>query len=373
MSLKECIIDFINKYNTDEAFYIIDLSKIKEAYSRWNKILSNIQPYYAVKCNPDEKILRLLKDLGSHFDCASKNEIDKILDITNDPNKIIFAHPCKYSSHLIYSYKNNVNLMTLDNEDELYKIKLFHPNAEILIRLAVNDSHSICKFNTKFGCLQDDVINIVKRAKSLKLNIVGVSFHVGSMCKSSYVYYDALKICSDVKKIYNENGYEMKIIDIGGGFSDKDIYDGVKFEEMGEMIQKGIKFFFNNTDIKYIAEPGRFFVEKSHTLVLRIIAKKKKDDVFLYYINDGIYGSFNCIIFDHQKPEFIPLNSTSDTVYKSKIFGNTCDSMDIISDIILLPELFINDYIYVENFGAYTTSAKSDSFNGYKVINKEYI
>ena len=114
-------------------------------------------------------------------------------------------------------------------------------------------------------------------------------------------------------------------------------------------------------------------VQKSHILVLCVIAKKQVGDTFIYYLNDGVYGSFNCIIFDHQNPEIIPLTPPkSSQLYQTQIFGNTCDSLDEIKKCVWLPELFINDYVYVRNFGAYTTSAKSDGFNGYKVSNYIY-
>jgi len=90
----------------------------------------------------------------------------------------------------------------------------------------------------------------------------------------------------------------------------------------------------------------------------------------VYYLNDGVYNSFNCIFFDHCKPIILPFNERDGKLHKSKIFGATCDSIDVISEEILLPELAIGEWVYVENFGAYTVAASS-SFNGIqKPINK---
>ena len=355
------------KYDTDEPYFIVDINEVKEAYKRWKKCLPNVLPYYAMKCNPNPVIVKTLCDLGCNFDCASKSEIEHILKISNDPSRIIFAHPCKYKSHLQYAKENGVNLMTFDCKEELYKIKEYHPDANILLRLAVDDSQSLCKFNIKFGCPQDNIINIIEIAKSLELNLIGFSFHVGSGCNSAYTYYDALKICNEAKTIAEKYGFNINTIDIGGGFiAHNDYGKGISFEEITESIKEGMKLF--DDSIKFIGEPGRFMVQKSHTLILCVIAKKKIDDKFIYYLNDGVYGSFNCIIFDHQNPKIIPISQCDCTkLYKSQIFGNTCDSLDEIKKEIMLPELFINDYLCVKNFGAYTTSAKSNSFNGYNV------
>jgi len=356
--------------NDDEPYYIVDLKEIENAYQRWNKCLPNIKPYYAMKCNPNPIIVKHLFELGCNFDCASKKEIQHILDISDeDASRIIFAHPCKYPSHLVYAKEKDVNLMTFDCEEELYKIKSYHPDAKILLRLAVDDSQSLCKFNIKFGCKQEDINKMIGLAKELELNLIGFSFHVGSGCNSAYTYYDALRICKEAYDIAEEKyGFNIELIDVGGGFvAHTDDPKAVQFEDIADKIRQGQYDFFDDR-VKFIAEPGRFMVQKSHTLVCCVVAKKRVGDKFIYYLNDGVYGSFNCIIFDHQNPEILPMSSKDSTnVYESQIFGNTCDSLDEIKRSVMLPELFIGDQVCVKNFGAYTTSAKSDSFNGYKV------
>jgi ornithine decarboxylase len=346
-------------------YFIINLNILINAYNNWITLLPLVKPYYAIKCNPDPVIINLLNDLGCNFDCASKNEIE----IISDKSKIIFANPCKIPEHLIYAKENNVNLLTFDCEEELYKIKQYHPLANLILRLAVDDSQSICKFNKKFGCNLNDIEYLLNIGLSLNLNIIGFSFHVGSNCKSPKVYYDALDICKKAYDIAKELNININIIDIGGGFS----YNN-EFINYVNYINLGINNFFNNINIQFIAEPGRYFVEKTHTLYLTVIGKKKIIDdneiTFIYYLNESIYGSFNCIIYDYANPILKPINVNDTKLYFSKFFGITCDSLDLIKDNILFQELFINDKLYVSDFGAYTISAGSN-FNGIeKPINK---
>lgn len=103
-------------------------------------------------------------------------------------------------------------------------------------------------------------------------------------------------------------------------------------------------FFENeieNNTIQFIAEPGRFFAESTHTLVLNVIGKKKiinditGECTIVYYLNDGIYGSFNCIYFDHRKPVILPFNERDGKLHKSLLFGPTCDSIDLIAEEIM--------------------------------------
>jgi ornithine decarboxylase len=83
-----------------------------------------------VKCNDDMRVLQTLAILGCSFDCASAGEIKRVLSLDVDPNRIIFANTTKQSTHIEYAKACNVNLMTFDNEDEVYKIAKLHPSSE---------------------------------------------------------------------------------------------------------------------------------------------------------------------------------------------------------------------------------------------------
>lgn len=75
-------------------------------------------------------VLKLLAALGTGFDCASKGEIKKILDIGVPSSRIIFANPTKPASHLNYAAATGVDTMTFDSEFELYKVQKLYPDAK---------------------------------------------------------------------------------------------------------------------------------------------------------------------------------------------------------------------------------------------------
>ena len=166
----------------------------------------------------------------------------------------------------------------------------------------------------------------------------------------------------------------IQIIDIGGGFPG--VEKEVGFEDIAININKGIDDFFSDHKVQFISEPGRYFAQKTHTLVLNVIGKKKiienEEEIIVYYLNDGIYGSFNCIYFDYSHPIILPFNERDGQLCKSRIFGPTCDSIDLIANEVMLPELAIGEWVYVENFGAYT-AASSSWFNGFRTTVCKYI
>jgi len=368
----------------DTGFFIVDLSTIITQYKLWVELMPRIKPFYAIKCNPDPMIVKILALLGVNFDCASKNEIILALDATsNDGTRIIFANPAKADTHIRYARSVDVDLMTFDNMFELFKIVNFHPNAQLILRIKVDDSYSTCRFNSKFGAELDDVDGLMKLAKTIGLDIVGVSFHVGSGCKNVDAYKIAIERARKVFDIGKENGYILNILDIGGGFPGTNESD-ICFSDIAKKINESLELFFpeiefsEDNNFRIIAEPGRYFASATHTLVLNVIAKNKKIDNktkevrFAYTLNDGVYSSFNCIMFDHAKPIIKPFNERDGKVYDCTVYGPTCDSMDTISNNCKLPDLAIGESVFIENFGAYTTAAAS-TFNGFQRTPCEYV
>lgn len=370
----------------ENAFFVADLGEVIQQWGLWKKYLPRVQPFYgtfiyniAVKCNPDKVIIKTLFECGSNFDCASKNEIELALEAGADASQIIFANPCKQASHIRFAASKGVNLMTFDNIDELVKIKQVMPlNARLVLRILADDSKSICRFGVKFGASLDIVPGLFKAAAHLGLNVVGVSFHVGSGCFDAMSYRDAVKLAREAFDIGESLGFTMEILDLGGGFSGQRNSSGLDFKSVAAALSCAIDEYIP-AHIKVISEPGRYFVSDCYALCTSVIGRRKFEKegrpAFMYYLNDGIYGSFNCIPFDHAKVSAEPLarkgvlllgKDTAEDLPKfaSSLWGPTCDSIDCIDADLQFPEMQIGDWIMFRNMGAYTNAAASE-FNGF--------
>ena len=62
---------------------------------------------------------------------------------------------------------------------EIDKIKENHPNAELIIRLAVDDSKSASIMSYKFGVDSANTRNLIQKCHDLRMRLIGVSFHIG--------------------------------------------------------------------------------------------------------------------------------------------------------------------------------------------------
>lgn len=474
-SMKDIIPKIISDKNINQSFSILDIGSVIRQYRLWRRYLPNVEIFYAVKCNPDPMILRTLANLGVGFDVASTGEINMAIETDVNRDKMIYANPCKRGEHISYARSQNVSMMTFDNENELLKIAHLHPTAKLVLRIVVDDiTKSKMKFGCKFGCPMYDVENVLNFAKFHNLNIVGVSFHVGSACLDPHSYSNSIKRAREVFAIAKKVGYDCTILDIGGGFPGTNDEAPPSFADMAEQIQEALKTYFADVpNLRVIAEPGRFFATSAMAHVVRVTGKKsirldKKIDqdtgdhvhdsdsrandtdtdkesdtmmvavpsfgdspnkqrsnkrahdevddsshsdsrsdshdipshendnhrvkqprldvtaksplyrqdyekVFHYYIDSSLYGVFNNILFDKASVNFHLLNNYDEgKLYPSVIFGETCDSMDKITEGVELPELACGDYLYVENHGAYTIASAS-AFNGFTVHKPLYI
>ncbi|SCV04667.1 LANO_0G11606g1_1 [Lachancea nothofagi CBS 11611] len=364
----------------ENSFFVCDLGEIQRLYTHWRQKLPRVHPFYAVKSNPNKRVLETLAQMGVNFDCASKSEIEMILQLSVDPSRIIYANPCKASSFIRYAKNSNVKKSTFDNVEELAKIKKYHPDSELLLRIATDDSTAKCRLSTKYGCEMANVDSLLAKVKELGLNMVGVSFHIGSGASDFSTFYKAVR---DAREVFDHArarfGLEnVHILDIGGGFHLE------TFDESSSALNIALEEFFPpECGTNIIAEPGRFFAASPFTLACHIIAKRAHNDrESMLYINDGVYGNMNCILFDHQEPTPKILHHNSEFHYwdqestsatqnshcenKVSIWGPTCDGLDCITkEFYMKHDLSVGDWLYFSVLGAYTSSAATQ-FNGFE-------
>jgi len=344
---------------------LIEEDALEKQFKVFRSALPEVTPYYAIKANPYPEIIKKFVELGTGFDVASANEMNTVLELGANPEKVIFANTIKSNEDIRTSYKKKVKMMTFDNEPELYKIAKYCPGARVLIRIKVANVGSIVELSLKFGADPEQSISLLKKARSMGLKPVGLSFHVGSQCTNAENYLQALEIASAIFNEAKQSGLFLNILDIGGGFPikhfEKDSH--LTFERMAVQIRKKLKRLFDK-NVKFIAEPGRFLVGPSGLLITQVIGRTFRNNKNYYYLNDGLYGDFSGIVFDHCKYEFKTLKRGQR--FLSTLAGPTCDSFDTISLSEDLPELDVGNVVYVKNIGAYSCASAVPNFNGFK-------
>jgi ornithine decarboxylase len=339
-------------------FYVYDLEHIETKYKEWVDAFPRIVPFYAMKANPHPTIIKTLVRLGAGIDCASATEITTATSC--GASNIIFAHPCKIPADIRHT--RDITLTTVDSESELVKIAMYHPKCKILIRIQADDPTARHPLGSKFGCEMIDVPLLLGFAQKLQLNVVGVAFHVGSGSSDPKAYERAIQNAKYIYDTFTHFGMTFEVLDIGGGFCGRTSLS----RHVVDTINTALDMHFPYQDIRIIAEPGRFFVEKAGTLYVQVIGSKKD----VYYIADGVYGNFNPLLTrgdEYKLLDFTLVRTSpelSTELRMSSVFGPTCDANDLLLKDIMIPRMNVGDYLRFNTMGAYSIVGCSN-FNGY--------
>ena len=338
-------------------------ARVQRSVRLWRKHLPTVTPFYAVKCNPEPQFLALLSESEVFFDCASKRELTEAHAIT-DVSEIIYANPCKSAADIVAATTVGSPLTVVDSAEEVDKLSGYKGGA--LLRIAVDDSQSDMPFSSKFGAPRGAISDIAQYAASRQFPLHGLSFHVGSGSRSDTAFSTAILEALAFMSILKAAGHTPTILDMGGGF----LPDLADFEKKTHHIRN----FIEGVPYKMYAEPGRFFAAEAFDLYVQVIGKKPAYSAqgvqtgWRYTIDESIYGQFTNNLFDKACPTWVrvvsSLNAPPRRFTPGTIFGRTCDSFDRIADAAAMEELFVGDWLWFPNMGAYTRATASE-FNGF--------
>ena len=356
--------EIVNALKPDYPVYCIRPESIKTSTNFFKKKFPG-KILYAVKTNPNEKILKHIISNGiENFDVASINEIRLVKKLKPDA-KLYFMHTIKSRENIAEAYFDlGVKDFALDSKDELLKILESTKHAKDLnlyVRIAISNEHAEIDLSRKFGALPSEALGLVRLCKEHAKKL-GVSFHVGSQCMHKISFSKAI---NEVGNIIKKTKIIPDIINVGGGFPS--VYPDLNPEPLENYI-KEIKIALSNLKLpkmpEIFCEPGRATVAESTSAIVKIILRKKQK----LYINDGTYGT----LFDAGVPNFVfPSKMISNSRIQSKkltafsFFGPTCDSLDYMKGPFLLPNnIKEGDYIELGQLGAYGLTFRT-KFNGF--------
>jgi ornithine decarboxylase len=237
---------------------------------------------------------------------------------------------------------------------------------KLLLRVSFPNPESKADLSKKFGCTPEQAMALLSEAQDLGINVVGLSFHVGSQVVNSKRHVEAIESCKKILHHSSQKGMKLRVLDIGGGFPvDYTAQDNLDINEFCSPIRKALAEVPSH--IKLIAEPGRFLCASSVTSISSVMGKALRNNKTWYYLDDGLYGTYNGQLYDHiDYPISVPY--ANGDLSLSALSGPTCDSFDMIREEILLPDMKVGDLIVGKMMGAYTWASAS-TFNFFPKAN----
>ena len=320
---------------------------------------------YAIKTNPNERIIKYIGEYGiNRFDVASINEIKLVKKILPKA-RIYYMNTIKSREHIKEAYFDyKIKDFVLDTKEELQKIIEATNNAKDLVlyvRISISNEHAEIDLSQKFGALPSEALGLLRLAKA-HAKKVGLSFHVGSQCMHPISYARGIQ---EVGNIIKKTKITPDIINVGGGFPS--IYPDLNPQPLQNYMNE-IKKAFEHLKLEnkpeLLCEPGRAIVAESGSTIVKVILRKKQK----LYINDGTYGSlFDAGVLNFVLPTRMITNGriASKKMTSYSLYGPTCDGADYMKGPFVLPNnLKEGDYIEIGQLGAYSLTFRT-KFNGF--------
>jgi ornithine decarboxylase len=348
---------------------VIDLATVRERYRELAAAMPGAKLYYAVKANPAREVVRLLVELGAHFDVASPPEIDLCLAEGARPERISYGNTIKKRADIGYAFERGVRLFTTDSDADLAAIAEMAPGTSVFCRIVLADTGSLTPFGHKFGCAPEMATQLLSKAPELGLVPAGVSFHVGSQQLDPRAWDAAIEQAGEITAKLAAEGVELRMLNIGGGLPGRYSRPAPPLAEFAAAISRSVSRHFAD-EPRLVLEPGRFLVSDAGLLrseVVLVARKSTVDDVRWVYLDVGRYNG----LAETENEYITYLLSTpghdgeTGPVY---LAGPTCDGDDVLyqHNIYRLPmELRAGDHLDFLNTGAYTASYSSIAFNGF--------
>jgi ornithine decarboxylase len=348
---------------------ILDLDVVRQKYEELRKNVPYGKVYYAVKANPHDEVVSLLRDLGSCFDVATRYELDQLLRLGVSPDRMSFGNTIKKEKDIAYFYEKGVRLFATDSFEDVDKLARAAPKSKVFFRILTEGLGADWPLSRKFGCHPEMTRNLILHARDLGLEPYGISFHVGSQQRDIGQWSTALSTVGSLFSWAEEHGVKLKMVNMGGGFPANYTDPTNPIEHYAGDITSYLKNNFGDELPEIIIEPGRSMAGDCGVIVTEIvnIAKKSTHDLYHWVFFD--IGKFGGLIETLDEAIKYPIyfekhGPTLDII----LAGPTCDSMDILYEkhtYDMPAGTKIGERAYILTTGAYTQSYSSIYFNGF--------
>jgi ornithine decarboxylase len=348
-------------------YLTIDLERVERAYRELCGALPEAAVHYAMKCNPDRRILRTLASAGASFEIASAQELSELIAIGVAPADVLFSNPVKFPGHIQQAYAAGVWRFAFDSDAELNKIAEHAPGAAVYVRLATTAAGSEVPSEGKFGVDAQTAARLLRRAVNLGLRCHGITFHVGSQMTDPGAWETAIGHSAVLIRDLLNSGLAITMLDLGGGFPARYDHDVPELDAYGKQIRAAVETHLPYP-VQLVVEPGRALVAEAGTMTAGVIGVARRGERTWIHLD---VGAFNGMMesLETQNQLRYPVSDSRNSAHRTRctLTGPTCDSQDtMLYDVPLSADLTTGDQVFIHVAGAYTTGYAS-RFNGFDI------
>ena len=345
-------------------FLVLDLERVKGKYDELTTHFPQVSVYYAVKANPDLRVLSALAAKGSYFDIASRHELDLVLGLGVSPDRMSYGNTIKKAEDIHYAFEKGIRLYSTDSRSDVQKLAENAPGSKAFFRLLVSNRGADWPLSKKFGTKKEHILELIYEAKDLGLVPYGISFHVGSQQRDPTQWDYPLEQCAQIFAEVKAKGIELKMVNLGGGLPASYLVPTPPIEEYSKAIFESLYRHFPAGLPELFTEPGRSLVADAGVIVSEVVLISRKAHRKWCYLDVGLCGGlFEALEESIKYPIY---SERLGKLVKMTLAGPTCDSTDVMYKKASLPEdIAEGDKAYILTAGAYTVTNSFYWFNGF--------
>ena len=375
--------DLVKTYGTP--LYVFSENSIRNNINKYKKSIDKYyngygKVVYASKAFSCKEIYRIAKSENISVDCVSMGEIYTAISAGFNAENIIFHGNNKTEEELIFALDKGVGRIVIDNFEEIEILdslaKEKNIKVNVLLRITPGvDAHThdyikTGKIDSKFGFViaTGDAKAAVKSVLNKQnLNLYGLHSHIGSQIFDTEPFvHTADVMLKFIKEIKEATSFEIKELNIGGGFGVKytNEDDPVDYEDFMKAVSSQINLSCNKYNIKipfiYI-EPGRSIVAPAGLTLYTVGSVKEIKDIKNYVaVDGGMSDNPRYALYNAKYTMLIANKAENPQVYKANIAGKCCESGDLLAENIMIQIPAKGDILAVLSTGAYNYSMSSN-------------
>jgi ornithine decarboxylase len=344
---------------------MMDLDTITRAYRAFGEVMPDVRLHYAMKCNPDPRVLRHLHGLGCAFEIASSAELAAVTALGVQPRDVLFSNPVKMWRHVREAHTAGLYRFAADSSGELHKLAAHAPGAAVYARLSTSPADSQVPSEGKFGVDTHAARRLLREAVDLGLRPYGITFHVGSQMIDPTAWDAAIERSARLMTDLLDDGIRVEMLDVGGGFPARYAWYTPCLADIATHIRTAVRRYLPYP-VDLVAEPGRALVAEAGTMVATVIGVAERRGRRWVHLDVGAFNGMMEALETGNRLQY-PVTDSRRAVERlpCHLTGPTCDSQDtVLHDVALSATIAVGDTVFIHSAGAYTTSYAS-TFNGF--------
>ncbi|MBS0578720.1 MAG: bifunctional aspartate kinase/diaminopimelate decarboxylase [Proteobacteria bacterium] len=342
-------------FGAHSSAYVYALEEVRAAARALRGLQSISRVHYSMKANPHPQLLATLRAEGVEFECVSRPEVERLLELFPDIERSRILYTPNFAAREEYAWALTAGVrVTVDNAYVLERWPQLFSGHDIFVRIDTgvgrghHDHVRTAGSRSKFGVPLSEVRMIAGLAQAAGARITGLQAHVGSGVFDVTSWEHTARVLAGAARGFED----LKVIDVGGGLGVPERPDqpAVSLAKLDTLL---MAVRAEHPHLEVWLEPGRYLVATAGVLLARVTQLKSKGGVRFVGVATGMNSLIRPALYGayHEIANLTRANDPATELVS--VVGPICESADVLGHDRLLPVTREDDVLLIATAGAY--------------------